>query len=240
MLMSKESKKENPYYSFIRKLARDERVTINGLADKYSLGRGFSSAVYRIRHDPFAKLHPETVGKIEKQMDIKIDDTDINNITYRRKDEPTLSHLVDSGAINVLEEELIELPLIEVRDMQSIAEIVKNAQGKIDIERIRGIASKKVLVPYKSSNAYVGKVASDFNEPFFVPGDLLVSDLDLQIVNNDFAGVILKSGLWFVGQYSQREEIITISFYNRKYPPQIFNISELSFAAKIVKVIREL
>ena len=238
--METKGRRENPYYVFISKLARDERLTINGLADKYSLGRGFSSSIYRIRHDPLAKLHPESIGKIERQVGIKIDDTDINNITYRRKDEPTLSHLMDSGAVRELEEELIELPLIGVSEMQSIADAVNLQHGKVDVEKIRDIIPKRVLVPYHNPNAYVGKVASDFNEPFFVPGDLLITDLDLPIVNNDFVGVILKDGKWFVGQYSQREEVITITFYNRKYHPQIFNISELAFAAKVEKVIRDL
>jgi len=232
-MVEKTVRKENPYYVFITKLARDERATINGLADKYDLGRGFSSAIYRIRHDTQAKLHPETIGKIEKNMSIEIDDTDINNITYHRKGE------VITEALEKFNPTINLLPLITEEQMDLLADTVSK-NGKLTLRQLEELSDKKMSVPYDNSNAFIAAANSDRNEPYIQTGDYIVADLDENIKEGNYVIIILKNGEWSVGKYSKKANTVIVTYYNREYAPLIIDYKDLACALKVVKVIRDL
>ncbi len=78
--------KINPYYKLIQKILNDFRITARGLQDMSGIS-GLSTIIIKLRANPWKKLHPETIGKIEKTLNIIIYDTEEEEIKYKRVED---------------------------------------------------------------------------------------------------------------------------------------------------------
>lgn len=70
----------NKYYDLLDKLRRREGLTMHGFAVRCGMP-SLSTIAPKLKKVPNKKLHPETIGKLERTLKIKIDDTG-DAITY--------------------------------------------------------------------------------------------------------------------------------------------------------------
>ncbi len=158
--------KINPYYKLIEQILADFRITANGMQDKYEL-RSFSTIVNKLKRDADRKLHPETIGKIEKALNIIIDDSDPENITYKVL-EPPVTNKISNISTNG----------IAIEGAKTIGIVDSLTEG---IEEMR----KDIL-------AYTIK-QSDKTDIFKVGEDVLI-DTSEEIKTNDIVIVKQKNG----------------------------------------------
>jgi SOS-response transcriptional repressor LexA len=213
-------KKINPYYVFLVDLLRDLRLTANGFQDKYNI-KSFSTIMNKLKNDPEKKLHPETIGKIEEALQIKIDDVTDPTQIKSRKIEPEVNEFEDSG----------------IR-MHSFPVVTKVFAGGSPMMFVAENVAEFVSLPYeKKENCFAVIVKGDSMNHIIQEGDIVLVDIDKQAYANDIVILRLKDGRQLIKRMRPIDQN-KLMFYsdNLGYEPLIIEKSEIEAYYKVVGI----
>jgi SOS-response transcriptional repressor LexA len=207
---------KNPYYIFIKKLLKDDfRLTVNGFQEKYNL-RSLSTIMNKLKNNPKKRLHPETISKIENALNIKIDDSNPENIIYKKLTEARLL----KGDM-----QLFNYPIISHIHMGlSMESIVK--------DQTSGYVS---LPYYKKGNCFAIVAHDDAMANKIELGDVVLVDMDEPISNDSIVVTLLKDGRQIIRKYREvAPNIIMLFTDNGSYAPITIQKIEIEVIYKIV------
>lgn len=213
-------KKVNPYYLFLENLLAELRITANGFQEKYGL-RSFSAIFNKLKNDPEKLLHPETIGKIEEALKIRIDDSDIENITYTRVIEPEK----DSGFSGA----------IGVTTYPVLSEVFAGEPDQIEIE-YHGI--KENFTYYESGHrCFALKVNGSSMETTLRDGDTVLVDMDLHPMDGDLVAVKLQNGHQYIKRYHKYNDfIIQLTSDNPEYGVRLIDTKDIAAIHPVVAI----
>ena len=84
------------------------------------------------------------------------------------------------------------------------------------------------------------RVKGDSMEPDFRAGDFLLVDKEAEIMNGDFAVVIVDSEEGTVKIVHYQNDVVVLSSINPAYPPRICSLKDIFFCGKVVELKRKL
>lgn len=206
--------KINSYYLFFKKLFKDYRTTANAFAKNYNMP-GLSATMNKLKNDPDAGVHPETIAKIEKALKIKIDDSK-SEITYVRASEAQYLNR---------EIKLYEYPIISQISLGSVMVLLKK-ENIVDY----------ITLPYdRKENCFAVFVKDDSMSPRIDPGDIVLIDMDLELKNDNIIVALLKNGKQIIRHYKEvSPEIILLHSDNPNYKPITIEKNEIEVIYTIV------
>ncbi|MBS3945281.1 MAG: hypothetical protein KGZ42_07280 [Melioribacter sp.] len=210
--------KINPYYTFIEGLLKDLRITANGFQEKYDI-RSFSAIVNKLKNDPAKTLHPETIGKIENALNIKIDDSNPNKITYKK--------LVPDKEYEELNMKLHSFPVL-----------TKVYAGSAPMMLVNDEISEYITLPYhKKENCFAVIVRGDSMNHIIQEGDTVLADMDKEVINGKIVVARLKNGKQIIKRYRELPGG-TVMFYsdNGSYEPLTLPKSEIESLYRVVGI----
>jgi SOS-response transcriptional repressor LexA len=222
-------KKENPYYIFLEGLLKDLRITANGFQEKYSL-RSFSTIMNKLKNEPEKTLHPETIGKIETALNIKIDDSNPEEITYRKLGpeyvpihEAEKNHVPNSLSFPILGE--IPAGIAEIKQYNDFFEY-------FDFD----------LDPRKHGVLRIDNEFGYSMMPLVGPGDLAIISFDDKPRDGDWVAARwdeTKGALKVLAIDKNNPEIVVLNSYNTAVQPIILNSKKQKLTLwKVPVVIR--
>lgn len=213
-------KKVNPYYEFLDNLLKELRITANGFQEKYEL-RSFSAIFNKLKNDPEKSLHPETIGKIEEALKIRIDDSDLNNITWTKVSDPSKENTF-SGAIGVT-----SYPVL--------SEVFAGEPDQIEIE-YHGI--KENFTYFESGHrCFALKVNGKSMETTLRDGDTVLVDMDLYPIDGDLVAVKLQNGNQYIKRYHKFNDfIIQLTSDNPEYGVRMVDTKDIIAIHPVVAI----
>lgn len=213
-------KKNNPYFVFLEGLLRDLRLTANGFQDKYEI-RSFSTIMNKLKNDPEKKLHPETVGRIESALGIKIDDTNPNEITYTKK-------LKDTPREKFTDE-------IDVYSYPILATVYAGEPELLDHE----VYEETTYFAYKGNGhrCFAVRVNGNSMETTLRSGDTVLVDMDAPLEDGCLVAVKLKNGNQYIKRYYNLNfAFIKLSSDNPDYDVRLIDKNDLLACYRVVSI----
>lgn len=203
--------------TFIVKIMQDFRLSSLEL-EKIS---GVSNVIIsNIKMGKTEKPTNNTIGKIEKALNIKINDTDPNNITYKK----------------ITERDVILNDSIDLNRYPILSNITGDKQMMFVKENIADYVS----FPYhKKENCFAVKVVGGDMNPSLSDGDIVLVDMDKEIVKGGVAVVKLKSGKVIIRRYKEFSSDYAM-FYtdNPEIEPITAHTSDIVAIYKVVGIWR--
>lgn len=207
---------------FINTLLIDFRLTGNQLAQLAGLTQ---TTIGRIKNGKTPVPYPDTIGRIEKALNIRIDDSDPNNIKYNkleRKEEPANSE--------AFREQINRIPVI----------------SKVYAGLSPGLLMKEeiieyVSVPYhRTKNVFAVRVVGDSMNGTVSEGDTVVVDMEAEIFNDNMVIVRLSDGRQYVKRFKRLPEGNMVYLYsdNQNYPPILLNPKEIEQIYRVVGIYK--
>lgn len=209
----------NPYYHFLKNLIEKEyRKTIHGFAQEIDF-ESFPAIMNKLKRMPTKKLSAETIGKIEKALQIKIDDRDLNNITYQKVEEKEVQENLEAHEYNLY-------PVINT---------VAAGKGIIQDDYI----SEYIPFIYKKKeNCFALKVygdSMDAGNGRIQDGDYVLIDKDAPITNGCRVAILLKNGLQFLKRYKDLgNDTVMLYSDNPNYEPIIVKKTDIEVIYRVV------
>jgi SOS-response transcriptional repressor LexA len=199
---------------FIYQIMREFRLTEEEIASKAGLRQ---PTINRMKQGQTDSPYPSTIKALEEGLKIKIDDTDPQNITYRKLFSEDIEGKQEPYTIG-----------------QNKYPILSQVHGGslLNEEEVGGYA----YFPYhKKENCYVLKVKEDSLNGIVKYGDLILIDKDARINNNDIVIVKFKSGGQTIKRFRRiTDEIIQLYIGVPGYEPEEHKYSEIEIIQKVV------
>jgi len=205
---------------FINSLLNDYRISGNQLAQMAGLTQ---TTIGRIRNGKTPVPYPETIGRIEKALKIKIDDSNPENITYTKVEE------------NQKEENRI----IE-RTYKVVGEI---GAGVLEVDEL--FQDEYVTVTFDPSNNQLFRIKSEKYSmaPTVMPGDMIVIDLTAKPKPGDMVVIGWRENGKAHGALkilnTVRDDFLAFTSINPAEPLLIVPRKELIKMFKVKQVIKE-
>lgn len=218
----KSMNKQNPYFVFLEGLLKELRLSANGFQEKYNI-RSFSTILNKLKNDPDKRLHPETIGKLESALNIKINDDDLNKITYRSIDPPR--------EYETLELQVFKFPIIS-KVFAGASPMLFESQN----------ISDHVTLPYeKKENCFAVRVVGDSMNHIIEEGDTILVDMDKQITNGSIVIARLSDSKQIIKRYRELTDN-QVMFYsdNGNYKPIVISKSEIEAIYKVVGIWKQI
>ncbi|MGE5365638.1 MAG: hypothetical protein ACM3SM_16015 [Bacteroidota bacterium] len=124
----------NRYYIFLKKLVDEKRLSVSGFAARYNIA-SLPTIMYKLRTGRVKRLHPETMGRIERALDIRIHDTSEGDITYIHQNE--LREMENNKTIIKLQQqikekdELIDLLIEKIDSISTLTDQLKKLKLQV-------------------------------------------------------------------------------------------------------------
>ena len=214
-------KKSNPYYVFLENLLIDLRITANGFQEKYDV-RSFSTIMNKLKNNPKKKLHPETKGKIEDALKIKINDSNPEDITYNK--------IATANPTAETDIPLNKYPLIsKVYGGDSLAMFVNE-----------NISDYIPFPYYKKERCFVVRVSGNSMNHKIEEGDLVLVDMDKEIINGCIVIARLNDGKQIIKRYRELPNGISM-FYsdNGGFEPLTMQSDEIEAIYRVVSIYKQ-
>lgn len=212
----------------IETILRDFRLSEYTLAKKAGIRQ---TTIYALRKGKTKEPQAKTIEKIERALDISINDRDQSNILYERlSDSPKTLVEIDKNKLN-------EYPIILESDMgQKFKGLASD-----DWEEITKKITAKVKLPYDKENCLAAVIETDNNTGLFNKGDYVLGEYEYPERIGKYYGVVLKNGDYFLGKLERVTDIhLLFSFYNRRYAIREIKKDEVSLSGRIVLHWREM
>lgn len=213
----------NPYYLFLVKLLKDTRITPSGFAQKYDFP-SFPVIMNKLKRNSDKRIHVETLQKIELALGIVIDDSDPDNITYHKADEPLPKE--PTMPAESLSDNLMRVDLV--------AYVHAGEEGPIFSDEV----IETIWLP-----KYVGsgelralKVIGDSMAPTINEGDIITVSLNSMAYDGDVALIAYNNHEYILKRvyFNDDRDIITITSDNSKYFPTILHASQIKSILPVV------
>jgi SOS-response transcriptional repressor LexA len=173
----------------------------------------------KLKNNPEKTLHPETIGRIETALNIIIDDSDPENITYKR--------LPAQNEYENIDKKIYNYPLI-----------TNVYAGDSPSMFVNENITEYVALPYEhQENCFAVKVIGDSMNHIIQENDIILADMSKQIMNGNIVIARLKSGKQMIKRYRQLNNIDAM-FYsdNGSYTPLIIPLAEIEAIYKVVGI----
>lgn len=208
------------WQNFIKQLMIDFRMSGNQLAEKTGITQ---ATINRITNGKTVTPYPVTIKQLEEGLNIKIDDSDENNITYKevKSNKKTYENI---------DVKFYQYPLIT-------SVYAGISPGLIVAEQIVDYIS----LPYKKQeNVFAVKVIGDSMNSRIEEGDIILVDSEAEFKNHDIVIVKLRSGEQLIKRYKAIDNR-AVMFYsdNAKYEPRICPIADIEVMYKVVKILKD-
>ena len=197
--------------AFILKIMRDFRLSENELA---SLCKVNQPTVNRIARGETEKPYQNTIKRIEEGLKIKIDDSNPEQITYKRNS----NHSEDG------ENGIIDFPL--VTNIQEGLNAMVNHQGE------------RIAIPYKQGSNCFALIAKGDFEGLITSGDVVLVDIDIPVVNGNLVTVDLANGKNLIQRYRELGNNL-IMLYADGSEPTICQKDQIKKIYRIVRIVKE-
>ena len=221
-------KKNNPYYLFLEGLLKDLRLTANGFQDKYQI-RSFSTIMNKLKNDAGKKLHPETIGKIEEALNIKIDDSNPDNISYKKlpMSQERFSKLLQDG--------LQIKDALPVREYPLLATVYAGEPEMLEHEYF----NEKAIFAYDKPGhqCFALKVSGKSMETTLRDGDTVLVDISIPVIDGCLVVVQLKDGSQLIKRYHLLDEnYIKLTSDNHEYGVRLVKKDDILVCYRVVSI----
>ena len=221
-------KKNNPYYIFLEGLLKDLRLTANGFQDKFQI-RSFSTIMNKLKNDAGKKLHPETIGKIEEALNIKIDDSNPDNISYKKlpMSQERFSKLLQDG--------LQIKDTLPVREYPLLATVYAGEPEMLDHENF----NEKAIFAYDKPEhqCFALKVSGKSMETTLRDGDTVLVDISIPVIDGCLVVVRLKDGSQLIKRYHLLDEnYIKLTSDNHEYGVKLVKKEDIQVCYRVVSI----
>ncbi|MGD9581719.1 MAG: S24 family peptidase [Vampirovibrionia bacterium] len=201
----------------INQIIIDFRLSGNQLAQMIGVA---PNTINRIRNGSTPNPFPDTIGKIEKALNIKIDDSDPENITYTKVEKQE-------------EPKIIEHTLRLINDVAAgVSEV--NEMFQEQFETITISPQNMVLMRIQSEKFSMA--------PAVMPGDMIILDYSAKPKVNDMVvvGWRRNGNVFSALKYlSTTENVYGFHSNNAAEPPIFVTYQELIRIVKVVQVIKQ-
>lgn len=219
----------NPWVRFIERLFRDFRLSTYKLENTYGL-KGFSSKLSSMRSGRTNKLSQDSISDLEKALNIKIDDSNPDEITYRKLGPNYVSihdaeknHVPTSLSFPILGE--IPAGIAEIKQYNDFFEY-------FDFD----------LDPRKHGILRIDQEFGYSMMPLVGPGDLAIISFDDKPLDGDWVAARwdeTKGALKVLAIDKNNPEIVVLNSYNTAVQPIILNSKKQKITLwKVPVVIR--
>lgn len=213
-------KKSNKYYIFLENLLKDLRITANGFQEKYDI-RSFSTIMNKLKNDPDKKLHPETIGRIEEALKIRINDTNPNHITYT-KQTITESDVPFTGVINVYQYPI--LATVYAGEPEMLNHEVYDESAAFAYQK-------------EKHNCFALRVNGQSMETTLKDGDIVLVDMNLIPLDGDLVAVRLKNGNQYIKRfYDENHAFVRLTSDNHDYGVRLVDKNDIEAIYPVVQI----
>lgn len=212
-------KKSNPYYLFLEKLLKDLRITANGFQEKFDI-RSFSTIMNKLKNDPNKKLHPETIGRIEEALKIKVNDTDPDNITYKKIEEKSKIPFEN---------------VIPVQEFPLLATVYAGEPELLEHENFDETAYFAYNKP--DHRCFSLRVSGRSMETTLRDGDVVLVDMDVPVVDGCLVAVRLKNGTQYIKRYYDiNYAFVKLTSDNSEYGVRLIDKNDIASCYRVVQL----
>ncbi len=202
---------------FLPRLLKDFRLS----SSEFEIRTGVSNVIVsNIKTGRTDKPAQNTIGKIEEALKIKIDDSDPENISYRKIE------LQQSKFDNV----------IPITEYPVLSEVFAGEPNKIEIE----YHDIKEPFPYYKAghNCFALKVNGSSMETTLRDGDVILVDMSLEPMNGDLVAVKLKNGNQYIKRFYKmdNEIFIKLTSDNSEYGVRLIDTNDIVAIHPVVSV----
>ncbi|MBU1095799.1 MAG: LexA family transcriptional regulator [Bacteroidetes bacterium] len=203
---------------FFNTLLRDFRLSGNELATETGIHQ---PTINRIVRGITEKPYPSTIKRIEDALNIRIDDSDPENITYKKlNNEPKQ---IFDGAIPVY-----NYPLL--------ATVYAGDPELLDHEHF----DESIPFAYKknSDKCFALSVNGKSMETTLRDGDLILVDMDLLPIDGDLVAVKLKNGNQYIKRYKNLNyAFVQLSSDNSEYGVRLVDKKDIEAIYPVVQIV---
>lgn len=221
----------NEYLRFIEELLRDFRLSTYTLETRYQL-KGFSAKYSGLKSGRTRSLNQGTIASLEKALNIKIDDSDPNQITYLRLQPQTEKQTIPesnqefSGTSSVY-----PYPLLGTVYAGEPKNLYHSSYDKI----------AKFTYTKKGHHCFALEVDGKSMESTLKDGSTVLVDMEAPLEKDCIVAVKLKNG----AQYIKRYEDVNYSFIRLKsdngdYGERFIDKNDIEAMYRVVEAIVKL
>lgn len=205
---------------FLEKLLKDYRISDYELSKIANIS---APTFNRIRRGETKIPYQNTIKKIEEALKIKINDSDPDNITYKK--------LPDKKEFEEIETKIHNYPVIS-------HVYAGNSPNMFMEENI----TEYVSLPYKKEkNCFAVRVIGDSMNHKIQEGDIILVDMDAEVINGSIVIARLKNGKQIIKRYRAVSNQNSM-FYsdNGNYEPLVVHLNEIEAIYKVVGIWKSL
>lgn len=205
----------NGWQIFLEQLLRDFRISQNMLAIKSGITQ---PTINRIVSGQTEKPNPETIRRLEECLEVRIDDSDLKNITYTRIKEEKEEGI--DGKIKVY-----KIPLLSnvYAGEPAMMYQATNIEEYVHFD-----------YPFKE-NLFALRVNGDSMKGRIYDGDKVLVDPDAEIIDNCIVVVRLRNGEQFIKRFQKlSEQEILFTSDNQDYRPRVVKTIDIEVIYRIV------
>jgi|GEM_PF-1581505 len=221
----------NEYLRFIEELLKDFRLSTYTLETKYKL-KGFSAKYSGLKSGRTKSLNQATLASLENALNIKIDDTDPNHLSYiklqsgQEQETKKNSSLEFSGSAVVY-----PYPLLGTVYAGEPKNLYYSSYDK----------TSKFTYSRKGHNCFALIVDGKSMESTLKDGSMVLVDMDAPLEKDCIVAVKLKNG----AQYIKRYEDVNYSFIrlksdNGEYGERFIDKNDIEAIYRVVEAIVKL
>ncbi|MGK9475921.1 S24 family peptidase [Melioribacter sp. OK-6-Me] len=207
--------------AFLNNLLRELRLSPYELSKIAKIGH---SNIMRVLRGQTKRPFPNTIHKIEQALNISIDDSNINNITYKKlppKNEHDINKIIYSNN----------------RGYPLLAHI--NSLSPENLFNDENVIGQVAFTYKKEERCFFVKAEGDSMHPTISDGDYVFVDMDEPIHNNNIIITILRDGRQLIKRYKKISDDLALLYSdNYKYEPFPVQLKDILLSYRVVKIIK--
>lgn len=216
----------NGYLKFIEELLKDFRLSTYTLETKYNL-RGFSAKYSGLRSGRTKSLNQATLASLEKALNIKIDDSDPEQITYLRL--PSESD--NNGAEFFGSSPVFPYPLLGTVYAGEPKNLYHSSYGRI----------AKFTYSKKGHHCFALEVDGKSMESTLKEGSTVLVDMDAPLEKDCIVAVKLKNGAQYIKRYEDvNYAFIRLKSDNGEFGERFIDKNDIEAMYRVVEAIVKL
>lgn len=202
----------NKWYVFLTKLLSDFTLSASDFANQYGL-KSFKQIYSNLKADPNKGITPATIKRIERALNIKINYSDLNNLSYSRLSFSSVS--------------LTKYPILNY--------IYRGEPSMV----FKEIPLDYLYVPYHQKECFGYKAKDKSMEPTISIDDVVLIDLIRPVMEGNIVAVLLTSGEELIRRYHKAGSNIILNSDNTDHPPRIVAEDQIDKIYRVIKIIKD-
>lgn len=204
------------WQDFIKQLILDFRTSTYELEKVHGIG---SATLSKLITGKTLQPNQKTIQALEKALNIIIDDSDPNNITYIKRSGE------EGGFKNTVA--LQRFPLFST--------IYAGAKGMLSHEQALGYIS----IPYhKTTDVFALTVSGDSMTGLVEHGDIVLVDTEATLHAGCVVAVRTTTGDQLIKKYAKQGNTVILTSNNNNYTPLLLKQEQIEVIYRVVRIIR--